>query len=213
MPDLKPSQKPKLLIFRSKKRGPKVPLGKKGELKREWRKKRVAEGLCSDCPNKLDRIGILCSSCADKMKGAYRRRRKEMVRLGLCFICRKVPVSKSRDFMCPSCRFEHATYNREIREKLKQQVYAAYGNKCACCGELDSRFFTLDHVNGNGGKHRIELFGKNSSNQTALYRWIIRNGYPESLRIYCFNCNMGSYRNGGICPHRAIQVVADRKNG
>jgi hypothetical protein len=33
-----------------------------------------------------------------------------------------------------------------------------------------------------------------------FYRWIIRSGYPENLRILCLNCNCshGAY---GYCPH------------
>jgi len=158
MADLIPSKRPRLLVFRAKKRGPQGPLDKKGEARRNWRKARVAQGLCADCANTLDR-----------------------------------------------CRAAHAQQCRDTLQRLKSQVYRAYGNKCQCCGEMNEDFFTLDHVNGDGARHRIEICGKNSANPLLMYRWIIRNGYPSTIRLYCYNCNIGAYRNSGICPHREAE--------
>lgn len=39
--------------------------------------------------------------------------------------------------------------------KNKLACMAAYGGKCAICGEKDIDVLTLDHVDGSGSKHRI----------------------------------------------------------
>lgn len=59
----------------------------------------------------------------------------------------------------------------------------------------------IDHINGNGSKHRKKL------NNTDMYRWLIKNKYPEGFQVLCMNCNFakGMY---GICPH-----IKEYKNG
>lgn len=81
--------------------------------------------------------------------------------------------------------------------RIRMEVINHYGNKCACCGELNIEFLAIDHINGGGNKHRREL---KLSSGTAFYNWIIKNNYPDTLRILCHNCNtsLGLY---GYCPH------------
>ncbi len=42
---------------------------------------------------------------------------------------------------------------------------------------------------------------KTMEKKDSLYRWIIKNNFPEEFQILCFNCNSGRHINGGICPH------------
>lgn len=78
------------------------------------------------------------------------------------------------------------------------KVLAAYGNKCACCGEKEEAFLAIDHIDNNGGKHRRET-GLNGS---RLYLWLEKQGWPAGYQILCCNCNWGKHVNGGICPHQ-----------
>jgi len=99
-------------------------------------------------------------------------------------------------------RWHHQYYLRS-KERRQQKyaallfkIYAYYGNKCSCCGELESLFLTLDHVKNDGAAHKRRV-GKS----WAFYLWVVKHRYPKSLRLLCYNCNCGRYRNGGICPH------------
>ena len=84
-------------------------------------------------------------------------------------------------------------------EVLRQAAYAAYGGfKCACCGETEELFLTIDHMDNDGNKHRKEI----GSGAQRLYAWLRNNGYPDGFQVLCMNCNMGKHRNGGICPHQ-----------
>jgi hypothetical protein len=83
------------------------------------------------------------------------------------------------------------------RRELKREVIAAYGGKCACCGDAHWEFCTIDHINGGGTAHRKEsgLEGQ------AFYQWLKRNGFPQGeYRVLCMSCNfsLGHY---GYCPH------------
>jgi len=89
------------------------------------------------------------------------------------------------------------TIGHRRRQALKIAVLEAYGGPvCACCGEMDMRFLTIDHVNNDGAQHK-KVIGKGS-----LYAWLKKNGYPEGFQVLCWNCNCGRHHNGGICPHK-----------
>jgi hypothetical protein len=87
---------------------------------------------------------------------------------------------------------------RASRALLRSEVIAAYGGKCSCpgCDIVDPRFLTLDHKDNDGAEHRKQLKAG-----SAVYLWAKRNGYPNSLRLLCWNCNCARQTNGGVCPH------------
>lgn len=78
--------------------------------------------------------------------------------------------------------------------RLRQDIFNAYGKQCACCGESQKEFLTIDHINGDGAKHRRERNGSN------LYVWLRQNDYPEGFQTLCWNCNCAKHIYG-ICPH------------
>lgn len=90
-------------------------------------------------------------------------------------------------------------YKAEIRLKNISH-YSKGKNECACCGEKNIKFLSIDHINGNGSKHQRENHIPN------LSMWLYKNNFPEGFQILCYNCNQGKYTNGGICPHKE-QVI------
>ncbi len=101
-------------------------------------------------------------------------------------------------------------YNKKYRSKSKEaisikakqtaalnkkQIFDHYGNRCSCCGEDNPSFLTIDHINNDGNKYRKSISG------FSVYYWIIKNNYPDYLRLLCWNCNSGRACNGNICPH------------
>jgi hypothetical protein len=92
-------------------------------------------------------------------------------------------------------RARHISNCARYYQRLRDRVFKAYGNACVCCGESTPEFLVIDHVNRDGAKHRKEVLG------AALFKWIIANDFPPSLRILCANCNTGREKNGGVCPH------------
>ena len=79
---------------------------------------------------------------------------------------------------------------------------------CACCGEDEERFLTIDHMNNDGAKHRREV-----TQGSHLYGWLKRNNYPAGFQVLCYNCNVGRYRNRNMCPHQQPGVGWDRYRG
>lgn len=91
-------------------------------------------------------------------------------------------------------------------KRLQREVYAAYGNKCECCGEDNLAFLTLDHVNNDGRKDRFPN-GKRRCN-VPIYRILKQEGWPKRVRLLCYNCNCGRHYNNGVCPHKKVVGMA-----
>ena len=78
--------------------------------------------------------------------------------------------------------------------QIKSEVYAAYGDECSCCGETNSLFFQIDHIEGGGTKHRKKVGG-------SMYRWLRKNNFPAGFQILCANCHIAKHRKG-VCHER-----------
>lgn len=146
-----------------------------------------------------------------KLREIYRNKRE----LGICvnYNC-SIPAEPGR------CRCaSHAKYQRDTNtlnrhrwkqptneerkdywQKIKKEVMDAYGAYCACCGVTGLPFLTIDHINGNGNKHRLETFGSSYGVTRSFYLWLRRNNYPPEFQVLCWNCNLAK-RNGPVCPH------------
>lgn len=88
-------------------------------------------------------------------------------------------------------------YGKARNHEFKLRVFNAYGGvQCACCGESNHEYLTLDHVNNDGAAHRKELNGK------PIYHWLCRNGFPPGFQVLCMNCNRSKHDYGGVCWHK-----------
>ena len=93
----------------------------------------------------------------------------------------------------------HAEASRRNRAKRKREVIEGYGGCCACCGERELAFLTIDHVNGGGGGTQER---RTKAGHTLYTR--LRATLPEQLpgyRVLCWNCNAATHFQG-VCPHQ-----------
>ena len=139
------------------------------------RRQREADQRCAE---RIAERGEMCVECGEKPR--YRTYKT----------CQSCYYDRNRD--------KYNESSRRYNQKLRDDCFAGYGNKCACCGESEVLFLTLDHVNRNGAEEKRAL-GHTSNLQT--YRHAIQNGFPDDYQLLCWNCNCGRERNNGICPH------------
>jgi len=90
---------------------------------------------------------------------------------------------------------------RKYYQRLKKQVFDAYANICACCGETTPEFLTLDHVNNDGAEHKRQLQGNSRAGGTSVFLDVIRQHFPDTFQLLCYNCNCSKQFAGG-CPHQ-----------
>ena len=90
-------------------------------------------------------------------------------------------------------------YGRTSTRRLREEVIAMHGGKCACCGEREMVFLGLDHIGGGGGAHRRSLASRGG--WKAIYSDLRRSGPRRDLfRVLCRNCNFATWALG-YCPH------------
>lgn len=100
-----------------------------------------------------------------------------------------------------SCQIRYAS--------LREEVVAAYGGCCQCCGETEPDFLCIDHINNDGYLYRKSVKNPETGKYTKtgphtgdrLLRWLIRNDFPEGFQVLCHNCNH-SKKKHGICIHQ-----------
>jgi hypothetical protein len=121
-------------------------------------------------------------------------------------------MSNYRKLHLDSLKVYNAKYHNDHRDALlaksklhgqnqRRLVLEHYGEgiiECACCGESNIKFLTLDHVNNDGYLHRKQL----KLTGHKILRWIIKNEFPKGFQVLCMNCNFGKRMNNGICPHK-----------
>ncbi len=89
------------------------------------------------------------------------------------------------------------TARRTHSNKLRDAALFRYGGQpptCACCGESNKEFLSLDHVKNDGNLHRKTFTG-------SIYQWMKNNNYPNGFQVLCHNCNFAKawYTE---CPHK-----------
>lgn len=88
-------------------------------------------------------------------------------------------------------------YSFRAQQRRRGRAIAAYGGRCACCGEHRTEFLAIDHIHNDGKEHRRQLGAKN------IYHWLEVNGYPQDrFQLLCHNCNFAKNLYGQ-CPHVA----------
>jgi hypothetical protein len=94
----------------------------------------------------------------------------------------------------------HNAYTRQKDKELKYTVLLHYSDDplfpvCACCREDYIEFLSIDHMEGNGNKHRRE-----DPEAVKIYRWLKKHAFPKGFRVLCMNCNF-ALGHFGYCPH------------
>jgi hypothetical protein len=103
----------------------------------------------------------------------------------------------------------HPGQEMSRNHRIRALVLEHYGNCCACCGEDHAEFLCVDHVKGDGSQHR-KIMNFHSGQQ--IYRWLVRNDFPDGFRLLCWNCN-ASLGIRGYCPHHPEDRRATKNHG
>lgn len=129
------------------------------------------------------------------------RQREKMKRRDPSYVEKK--RAESRAFS-PIYQKRKTAKMRVWREQLRRETFAAYGGACACCGESEPKFLTLDHIHNDGAKARREIASSSGRPRGGVWEYhkLRQAGFPQGRhRVLCWNCNCGRSKNGGVCPH------------
>lgn len=120
-----------------------------------------------------------------------------------CKVCYKARINAARDANRVNYRRVQNAWNRPYKERVRKLVFEAYGGfRCACCGETERKFLTLDHINNDGAADRMKIAGKRTASGWTTYRYLWKHKFPPGYQVLCMNCNFGKRMNNGVCPHK-----------
>jgi hypothetical protein len=163
----------------------------------------VENVICRECGEAKPRIkpkANICQECYNAYMREYNRRNNAKV------TAQKREFHHRKKLADPQWWESERKRTLEYYHNLRRDVLNAYGGmKCACCGETEETFLTLDHIHNNGADHRRELLGKTGKVPGvtgSLYGSLKKNGYPPGFQVLCMNCNFSKFRNGGVCSHQ-----------
>lgn len=140
-----------------------------------------------------------CQNCKPYINNLGKKRRITKKFLNVCVNCSKSFINSGRSkITCDICLNKLLSSAKKYYKKLRLEVINKYGGFCECCGEYNMVFLAIDHIHGEGNKHRKEV-----GVGATFYRWLKKNNYPEGFRVLCHNCNAAYYQLGK-CPHEFI---------
>lgn len=146
------------------------------------RKQRFANhkalGLCIFCKNKAAEGYTSCLSCLERHRKNQRSENKvkKLARNNTYRGSHKASLQQSRKL-------------ENLYTKI--EVLTHYGNgklSCVKCGFDDIRVLSIDHINGDGAKHRRLILGASRTGGSQLYHWLKKNNYPQGYQTLCMNC-------------------------
>lgn len=109
------------------------------------------------------------------------------------------PIQKDGyQILCYNCKCsKNITYKDKYALRDKKRVIEAYGNQCVECGEDKIERLTIENKKSNTGIH--------------LYRWIIKNDFPDNLglKIMCYNCS--NFCKKELIAETKAQILAGAK--
>lgn len=171
---------------------------KRRVIEHRWRAKMLSLGLCTSCgkePIFEARSKKRCLGCLEARTASRKAKACLWSSAGLCNGCGG-ELEAGAILKCAACKEGLRRTERRKKRRLKLQVLELYGGHCACCGEENPWFLTIDHVNRDGAKERREK-GK----QVIRYDTYLKEK-REDLQVLCFNCNCAREHNNGVCPHK-----------
>jgi hypothetical protein len=124
---------------------------------------------------------------------------KNNLPIGFQVLCYNCNLNKHNNNICFHQRiiFNSKIYNKRYINYKKIALIHYSNNEipfCKCCGENEINFLSIDHINGNGTKHRKQIGNRN------FYQWLKVNQFPQDYQVLCYNCNLGK-RDKKSCPH------------
>jgi hypothetical protein len=143
--------------------------------------------------SKQDGLATECKFCSSKKDREYQIRNADQIkeRRHEYYLKNKDVITKKVYDYIDANRDKHNAWGTKSKNKLKTEIFSHYCNgdiKCRMCEETELGVLTVDHINGNGTKHRIEIGLGRRGGGYGMYQWLKKNNYPDGFQILCFNC-------------------------
>ena len=82
-----------------------------------------------------------------------------------------------------------ALWRKEKTARDRKEMFDKMGGVCVCCGEKDSIYFQVDHINNDA-----DYSGGSKSGAIKLREYLLE---PDRFQLLCANCNHAKRMNNG----------------
>ena len=156
---------------------------------KEWRKRRIAQGLCAICGRPIEGEFVACADCR-KRRNLYPSR--DPLVTNAYFAERRVKLGRM-----------YGAYQQQWRFSYKLKLIDLFGGRCIRCGETNPLVLTLNHLGG--------LNGPRGRGGYLLYLDIIKGRKEKSgFDLRCYNCQiLYEFERGAIFSEIAGQVKSE----
>lgn len=167
-----------------------------GDFRKRSRSKDGLQSWCKTCQDRASRARRLANPEPNREQARRWRQANPELAREIGRAAYRARAEDARDYarrwrrQNPEAR---AAQHQREREQLRDQVFEHYGHACACCGATEN--LSIDHINGEGRAHRLELFGRANAAGKDFWRWLRRNGFPDGFQTLCKRC--GSSKGTG----------------
>ena len=86
---------------------------------KDFIQRRKDNNLCVSCGKPLDRKGVRCIECNQKLNEEYKKTKQAYIDAGVCYRCRINPIMGSEK-TCPECRAKYREWDSKRSEDKKQ---------------------------------------------------------------------------------------------
>lgn len=163
---------------------------KDSEYKKIDRKKRKKLGVCVECWDKLDRVGIRCSPCNEVVVKATTALAKRRRQSGVCMWCADTKVLCDKYKLCKMCWFKRASLrvvgNFSLGNKL-HELYLSQQGKCFYTGAKLK-------IGVNASLDHQKPRTRNGAHNIRNFQWvsIIINRMKQNMthKEFVFNCKL-----------------------
>jgi hypothetical protein len=150
-----------------------------------------------------------CSKCRS-LEYHVANRHKVLVRQRLWKAMNKQTLALKRKAWILKKYGSNEAWLKSLRTKVKDEVFKAYGGYiCACCGEMEETFLTIDHINNDGHIHRRDMASKKGG--SGFFAWLRKHKFPAGFQVLCRNCNWSKHVNHGVCSHMLAEGSTTRR--
>lgn len=102
----------------------------RSEYVKQWKERRKSKGLCVACGKPIDRDGVCCTKCREKINKVTRERRNWYLEHKICPRCGKNDLMGD-ETICPECRAKGTNVTLRNRKKDKYNEYHREWSKSA----------------------------------------------------------------------------------
>lgn len=139
-----------------------------------------------------DKHGNICRGCYNKDHAVHQRRNGK--RYYVKHHDKRIIYMEERRKTMPELVRKQSN---DSYHKTRIEVLKHYSPKlcCVACGfDAHLAALSIDHVRGDGAKHRREI------GQANIYYWLKKNCFPQEFQVLCMNCQFIKRYNNKESP-------------